>query len=114
MSTIGALLLIHLMKVSLQPFLLQYNYRAPPAQLIWVTIISIFIRMLRLNKYNRIVIQQKTDPSPNVTKERENFLTPGNDYMVQHTSPNNKSIPQDIFILDIEYAHKKSCIIYSP
>ena len=42
--------------------------------------------------YNyQTVIEQQPDPSPNVTKENVNFLVPGNDEMVQHISPINKS-----------------------
>ena len=41
MLKIGLPLLIHVMNVSLQTKLLQYNHRTTSAQLIWITIISI-------------------------------------------------------------------------
>ena len=41
MLTLGTPLLIRLLNASLQPWLLQWNYRTLPAQLIWITIISI-------------------------------------------------------------------------
>ena len=88
--TIGAPFLICLLNVSLQLWLLKGNHRTPPSQLRWITIISIFIRMLRPSKDHQIVIEQQPDPSPNATKASENFLTPGDDDMVQHISPINK------------------------
>ena len=114
MLTLGAPLLIQLIKVSLHTCLLQFNHRTPSAQLIWITIISISIRIMRLSKDNRIVIEQQPYPSTNLTKASDIFLTPVNDDMVQHTSPINKSILQEIFTLDFEYAHNKSCIVYPP
>ena len=47
---------------------------------------------------NQTVINQQSDPSPNVMKARENFLITGDDEMVQHIRPINKSGPQDIFL----------------
>ena len=67
------------------------------AQLIWITIISISIRIMRPIKDQHIVIEQQPDPSPNVTKASDIFLTPGDEDMVQHISPINKSGPQEIF-----------------
>ena len=36
------------------------------------------------------VIEQQPDPSPNVTKSSDIFLTPRNDDMVKHAIPINK------------------------
>ena len=114
MLTLGAPFLIQLIKVSLHTCLLQFNHRTPSAQLIWITIISISISIMRPSKDNRVVIEQQPYPSTNLTKASDIFLTPVNDDMVQHTSPINKSILQDVFTLDFEYAHNKSCIVYPP
>ena len=46
--------------------------------------------MLRTSKDNQKVIKQQPDPSTNVTKASEIFLTLGDDEMVQHISPINK------------------------
>ena len=47
-------------------------------------------------KYYQEVIEKQSDPSPNVTKSNDIFLTPGNDEMVQHSIPINKSGLQEI------------------
>ena len=52
-------------------------------------------------------------------KENDIFLIPGIDEMVKRIIPINNSGPQDIFSLyrkeyEFKYAHKKSCVIYSP
>ena len=112
--TLGSPLLIRLLKVSLQTCLLQCNHRTPSAELRHITIISISIRILRLSKDNWIVIEQQPDPSTNLTKSSENVLNPGNDEMVHHTRPINKSRLKQIFTLYFKYAHEKSWIIYSP
>ena len=52
---------------------------------------------MRPIKDQHIVIEQQPDPSPNVTKASDIFLTPGDEDMVQHISPINKSGPQEIF-----------------
>ena len=41
-------------------------------------------------KDSQTVIKQQHYPSPNVTKESDIFLIPGDDDMVQHISPANK------------------------
>ena len=76
------------------------------------------IRTPRPSKDYQVVIEQQPDPSKNVTKSSDILLTPGDDYMVQHIIPINKSGYQDIFDLcrkeyEFKYAHKKSCVIYS-
>ena len=48
---------------------------------------------------NQTVINQQPDPSPNVMKAREIFLITGDDEMVQHIRPINKSGPQEIVAL---------------
>ena len=63
------------------------------------TIIIPLIRTLRPRKDHHTVIKQQPDPSPNVTKESEILLITGDDDMVQHISPINKSGPRDIFFL---------------
>ena len=55
----------------------------------------------------------------NITKTSDTWIITGDVEMVQHIRPINKSGSQDIFSLWIKedkfkYAHKKSCVIYSP
>ena len=57
------------------------------------------IRILRQSKDHQIVIEKKPDPSPNVSKESDTLMIPGNYETVQHNIPINKSGPQDIFSL---------------
>ena len=47
--------------------------------------------MLRTSKYHQIFIEQKIDPSPNSMKASDSLMTTGDDDMVQHISPINKS-----------------------
>ena len=58
------------------------------------TIIILNIRTLVPINDNQTSIKQQTDLSPNVTKASDIFLIPGDDKMVQHISPINKSGPQ--------------------
>ena len=60
------------------------------------TIIILIIRTLRTSKDHHIVIEQQPEPSPNAS---EILLIPGDDDMVQHIIPINKSGTQDIFSL---------------
>ena len=45
------------------------------------------------------MIEQQPDPSPSVTKTSDIWLIPGNDDMVNHIIPINKSGPQENFAL---------------
>ena len=49
-------------------------------------------------KDNHTVINQQPGPSPNLTKASDIFLIPGDEEMVQHIIPINKSGPQEIFL----------------
>ena len=56
------------------------------------------ISILRPSKYNRTVIQQQPYPAKNVTKSSDIILIHGDDDMVQHIIPINKSGPQGIYL----------------
>ena len=58
--------------------------------------------MLRPIKDHHTVIKQQLDTPPNATKSNDIFLIPGNDEIVQHIRPINKSGPQNIFALGIK------------
>ena len=55
--------------------------------------------MLSPIKYHHTVIKQQLDTPPNATKSNDIFLIPGNDEIVQHIRPINKSGPQDFLLL---------------
>ena len=55
------------------------------------TMIIPIIRMPRSIKYHQRVVEEKPDPSPNVTKASEILMITWDDYMVQNISPINKS-----------------------
>ena len=111
---LGAPVSMRFLNLSLHSWILQCNHRTPSTQIIWITVISISIRIMIKSKDKWTVIEQQPDPSPNVTKSSDIFLTPRNDDMVKHAIPINKWRAKENFTLDFEYAHKKSCIIYSP
>ena len=105
---LGFPLLILMQSVSLNPWLLRYNHITPSAQLIWI-----IISTLRPSKGYQTGIDQQLDPSPNATKENNILMIPENYEMVQHISPINKSVLQDIFAPDFKYAHNKAVVLYS-
>ena len=110
---IGSPLLILPLNVFLQHWLLKSNHRTPPAQLIWIkicikgwykqnnkttkTISSIKTR--RPIKNQQALVEQQPDTETNVTKVSDVWLINGDDDMVQHIRPINKSGPQEIFAL---------------
>ena len=55
--------------------------------------------MLSPSKYHQTVVKQQPDTAANVTKASGICLIPGDDDMVQHSIPINKSVPQEIFAL---------------
>ena len=57
------------------------------------TIVILIIRTLITIRDHHTVIEQQPDQSPNVTKASKILLSPGDDDMVQHISPINKSGP---------------------
>ena len=70
------------------------------------------MRTLRPSKDHHTGIDQQPGPPPNVTKASDILLIPGDDEMVQHIRPTNKSGPQDIFALwrkeyEFKYAQNK-------
>ena len=74
--------------------------------------------MLSPSKDHQTVIEQQPAPSPNVTKDSDILVIPGDADMVQQMIPINKSGPQDSFSLwrkedEFQYSHDKSCVIYS-
>ena len=108
--TLGAPLLIRLLNVYLQTWLLQCNHIIPSDQFIWMkkslsrvytnkTTIILIIRMLRPIKDHQIVIEQQTDPPPNVSKASDILLISGDADMVQNIISINKSGLQEIFDL---------------
>ena len=75
------------------------------------------MRTRRPSKDHQTVAKQQPDPEINVTKASAIWLINGDDEMVQHIRPLNKSEPQDIVSLwrkeeDFKFSHKKSCAIY--
>ena len=80
------------------------------------TIIIPSIRTQRPSKDHQTVFKQKPDSATNVTKASDIWMIPGDDDMIQHIRPLNKSGPQDIVDLwrkegDLKYTHQKSYII---
>ena len=63
------------------------------------TTIILIIRALSPIKNHQKVIKQQPDPSHNAIKANDICLIPGNDEMVEHIIPINKSGLQEIFTL---------------
>ena len=55
--------------------------------------------MLRPIKDHQTVFEKQPDPAKQLTKSSDIWIIPGDDEMVQHIRPINKSGPQDIFSL---------------
>ena len=76
------------------------------------------MRTLNPIKDHQTVVNQQPDLATNVTKASDICLITGDDEIIQHIIPLNKSGPQEIVTLwvkedDFRHAHKKSCVIYS-
>ena len=75
--------------------------------------IILSIRTRRPIKYHQTVVEQQPDPATTVTKESDIWLIPGDDDMVQHIRPLNKSVREEIVTLwrkedEFKYTHNKS------